>query len=214
MTIKNIFFDWDGTLAKTLDLWLAGFQKSFHQRNMSFEPREIVTQFFQDHHLVPDRFPDLDFPNIAAEARAHVLQSVASVDLYDGAHDALHELRDAGVTVSLVTSSPRALLSTGLGTHGLDDFFASTIAGDDGYGHKPEPLPFRATLDRVGMDASETLIIGDSHVDILAGQAVGCQTCWLAPDVNDVFHDFARVRGIGADYEVRGIGELVGMVSP
>ena len=55
------------------------------------------------------------------------------------------------------------------------------------------------------MDAAETLIVGDSHVDILAGQAVGCQTCWFAPDVNDVFHDFARIRGIG---------ELVGMVSP
>jgi pyrophosphatase PpaX len=212
MTIKNIMFDWDGTLAKTLDLWLVGFQKSFAVRDMSFEPREIVTQFFQDHHLVPDRFPDLDFPNIAAEARAHVLQSAAGVDLYDGAHDALHELRDAGVTVSLVTSSPRALLSTGLGAHGLDDFFASTIAGDDGFGHKPEPLPFATTLDRMGANASETLIIGDSHVDILAGQAVGCQTCWFAPDVNDVFHDFARIRGIGADYEVRGIGELVGMV--
>lgn len=210
--IKSIIFDWDGTLAKTLDLWLAGFQGSFARRDMSFEPREIVTQFFQDHHLVPDRFPDLDFPNIAAEARAHVLQSVAGVGLYDGAQDALHELRGAGVTISLVSSSPRALLSTGLGAHGLDEFFVSTIAGDDGYGHKPEPLPFAATLDRVGANASETLIIGDSHVDILAGQAVGCQTCWFAPDVNDVFHDFARIRGIGADYEVRAIGELVGMV--
>ena len=212
MTIKNIIFDWDGTLAKTLDLWLAGFQKSFDQRNMWFPPREIVTQFFQDHHLVPDRFPDLDFGNVAAEARAHVLQATAGVDLYDGAHDALHALRGAGVTVSLVSSSPRTLLSTGLGAHGLDDFFASTIAGDDGYGHKPEPLPFATTLDRVGMDASETLIIGDSHVDILAGQAVGCQTCWFAPEGNGVFHDFGRIRGIGADYEVRGIGELVGMV--
>jgi pyrophosphatase PpaX len=211
MTIRSIIFDWDGTLAKTLDLWLAGFQKSFDQRDMWFEPREIVSQFFQDHHLVPARYPDLDFPNIAAEARSHVLQSVSNVTLYDGAHDALHDLKDQ-VTVSLVSSSPRKLLTTGLGAHALDDFFASTIAGDDGYGHKPEPRPFQEMLDRLGMNASETLIIGDSHVDILAGQAVGCQTCWFAPETNGLFHDFERIRGIGADYEVQSVSALLEMV--
>jgi pyrophosphatase PpaX len=212
MTIKSIIFDWDGTLAKTLDLWLAGFQQSFAARSLSFAPREIVTEFFQNHHLVPQRHPDMDFPNIAAEARAHVFDAASSVALYDRVHDTLSALKELDVRKSLVTSSPRHLLTKGIAAHGVADFFVSTITGDDGFGHKPDPLPFRETLDRMGARADQTLIIGDSHVDILAGQKAGCKTCWFAPAQNDLFHDFDMIRGIGADYEVGCISDLVGLV--
>jgi pyrophosphatase PpaX len=212
MTIKNIIFDWDGTLAKTLDLWLAGFQKSFTARDMSFAPKAIVTEFFQDHHLVPQRHPDLDFPNIAAEARAHVFDAAASVALYDHVHDTLSALQQMDVPMSLVTSSPRHLLAKGIAAHGVDNFFISTVTGDDGFGHKPDPLPFHETLTRMGARAHETLIIGDSHVDILAGQNAGCKTCWFAPMQNDLFHDFDMIRGVGADHEVGCISELVDLV--
>ena len=86
--------------------------------------------------------------------------------------------------------------------HGLEDYFDSIVAGDDGFGHKPSTLPFEKTLERLGARAAETLIIGDMQVDIQAGRASGCQTCWFAPDHNRFFHDFDNMRAIAPDHEI------------
>ncbi|GHB43158.1 pyrophosphatase PpaX [Pseudovibrio japonicus] len=209
MNVRSIIFDWDGTLAKTLDLWLEGFQRSFEKRDLTFQPNEIVSEFFYNYDKVQERYPRMDFPAVAEETRGHVHQEVHTASLYEGVQDTLNALKNKDITLSLVTSSARKLLNKGMGAHRLEEFFASTVAGDDGYGHKPDPQPFATTLERVGANASETLVIGDSHVDILAGQAIGCQTCWFAPSHNRLFHDFDHIRSIGADHEISRIRELV-----
>ena len=205
-----VIFDWDGTLARTLDLWVDGYVGALAGRGHVYEPADIARHFLTEHHRVEETHPHLDFPPIVAEARAHVLGQAMRVDLYDGAEDVLRALDRAGVALALVSSSPRDLLQRGLFAHQLAGCFGSVIAGDDGYGHKPDPLPFVETLRRMGTQAGDTLIIGDSTVDILAGQAAGCRTCWFAPEHNRLFHDFDRMAGLGADLRV---SELAGLIA-
>lgn len=209
MEIRNIIFDWDGTLVRTLELWLAGYQHSFERRNLHFEPQEIVVEFFQNHHEVPARHPDIDFPLIAEETRSHVFQTLQEVELYEGAIDTLNKLLRSNKGLSLVSSSSRQLLNNGLRTHSLENAFASTIAGDDGYGHKPDTLPFEETLNRIGANARDTLVIGDSHVDIEAGKSLGCQTCLFAPPQNMIFHNFTHLQSMNADYEIDSLPDLL-----
>ncbi|EAV40214.1 phosphoglycolate phosphatase [Stappia aggregata IAM 12614] len=208
MSINNVIFDWDGTLAKTLDLWLEGFQVSFSSRGLRFDPKYIVKEFFHDHPEVPNRHPDIEFPTVAEETRNYVLNGLSTVELYEGVTETLKSLKNKGITLTLVTSSPRHLLDRALGAHNLEFFFDSIVAGDDGFGHKPSPMPFKATLERVGAMASETLIIGDSHVDIQAGKSSGCQTCWFAPEHNSLFHDFERIGSTSPDHEISRVQEL------
>lgn len=212
MSIRNIIFDWDGTLAKTLDLWLEGYRISFHDRGHRFDAKFIVEEFFHNHHEVPARYPDLEFPTVAEETRSYVFEGLAKVDLYEGAKETLEILESKGVTLSLVTSSARRLLDRALDAHELRSFFASVVAGDDGFGHKPSDLPFRETLDRIGAAAAETLVIGDSHVDIQAGKSIGCQTCWFAPEHNSLFHDFEHLESLCADHQILRVSELAVIV--
>jgi pyrophosphatase PpaX len=213
MPVGAVIFDWDGTLARSLDLWVDGYVRAFARRDLRYGPETIVAEFFQEHHLVADRHPHLDFPVIADEARAHVHEAVAGVRLHDGAVAVLEALAGRGLRLALVSSSPRQALERGMAAHGLAGHFASVIAGDDGFGHKPDPLPFAETLGRIGASAAETLVIGDSHVDILAGRAAGCRTCWFAPPENRLFHDFDHLAGLGADHRVSGLADLLGHVS-
>ncbi len=210
MAIGTIIFDWDGTLARTLHLWVDGYVNALTRRQLSFAPAAIVAEFFHDHHLVHARHPHLDFHAVADEARAHVFEAAHAVHLYDGALAVLGAVR--GLKLGLVSSSPRHLLERGLAAHGLAGHFASIIAGDDGFGHKPDPAPFAETLARLGSRAEETLVIGDSHVDVLAGQAAGCRTCWFAHEDNALFHDFGFVAGLGADHRVEGLAGLLEIV--
>ena len=208
MSIKSLIFDWDGTLARTLDLWLQGFQVSFRSRGHRFDPKFIVKEFFHNHPEVPTRHPDLEFPTVAEETRSYVFNCLPTVELYEGAKETIKSLKNNGKRLTLVTSSPRQLLDRALIAHDLGHLFDSIIAGDDGYGHKPSPLPFEATLERVGATASETLIIGDSHVDIRAGKSSGCQTCWFAHEHNSLFHDFKHIRSLSPDHEISNVQKL------
>jgi pyrophosphatase PpaX len=211
VTVKNVIFDWDGTLAKTLDLWLQGYNSAFVNRGYRFDPKFIVKEFFHNHHEVADRHPDLEFHAIAEETRRFVFEGLLTVELYDGAEEVLSSLKSKGITMSLVTSSARRLIGRALSAHDLTHFFDSIVAGDDGFGHKPSTLPFYTTLERVGAAASETLIIGDSHVDIEAGRASGCQTCWFAPPHNALFHDFEQIKSMSPDHEIATIQSLVNL---
>lgn len=89
MSIQNIIFDWDGTLARILDTWLTGYQLSFERRDLKFESKEIVAEFFHNHHEVPIRHPTINFPVIFDEACEHVLQAAHTVELYEGAKETL-----------------------------------------------------------------------------------------------------------------------------
>lgn len=209
MGLKHVIFDWDGTLAKTLDLWLLGYQVAFESRGHRFEPEVITKEFFHNHRDVPAKYPELGFPEIAEETRAFVFDGLLKVELYEGAADTLDRLKVSGRTLTLVTSSARHIIDRALDTHGLGDFFDSVIAGDDGFGHKPSPVPFETTLARIGAPASEALVVGDSHVDIQAGQAIGCRTCWFAPEHNSLFHDFAHVKTLSPDHEIAAVEELI-----
>lgn len=206
--MNHIIFDWDGTLARSLDLWLDGYRAVFRDHGHGFSDEVIARDFFHNHEAVPAKYPDLSFGEIAQKVRAHVAERSAGVALYDGAIDALETLRDQGVVLTLVTSSARPILAPALATHGLERMFHSVVTGDDGFGHKPSTRPFEVTLDRAGVPAEATLVIGDSRVDIEAGRALGCQTCWFAPDQNALFHDFDSIRALAPDHEVRAAADI------
>jgi len=210
---QNIIFDWDGTLARTLELWLDGYRISLRRRDLKFEPKVIVAEFFHNHKDVPARHPDIDFPVIAEEARNHVFQCAHTVNLYDEALETLAILKEDKKSISLVSSSSRNMLDKGVNVHGLENYFMSIVAGDDGYGHKPDTLPFEETLNRMGVSAAETLVIGDSHVDILAGKALGCQTCLFAPPQNSLFHDQEHLKSMNADHEINCLSDLHSLIS-
>lgn len=210
MGIRTIIFDWDGTLARTLDLWVEGYHAAFAKRGLRYSTEVVIAEFFHEHHKVAARHPGLDFHNVADEARTHVRDGIGSVALYEGAAQALGHVKAQGLSLALVTSSPRRVVERGLAAHDLTGAFASVIAGDDGFGHRPDTQPFTETMARLQTRSEETMVIGDSHVDILAGQAAGCRTCWFAPQDNRLFHDFTHLESLGADHR---LGDWPGLMA-
>jgi phosphoglycolate phosphatase len=60
---------------------------------------------------------------------------------------------------------------------GLGDFFVRIYGGNSFTTKKPDPLGARMILQETGVAADETLMIGDSAVDILTGRNAGLRTC-------------------------------------
>jgi phosphoglycolate phosphatase len=60
---------------------------------------------------------------------------------------------------------------------GLGDFFVRIYGGNSFATKKPDLLGARTILEETGVAAHETLIIGDSSVDVLTGRNAGLWTC-------------------------------------
>ncbi len=99
---------------------------------------------------------------------------------YDGVLDALralHELHDApegaARTMAVLTNKPvrpARGICEGLG---LADYFLH-ISGGDSFPHKkPDPLGLRSLMDETGAAPGETVMIGDSKVDVETARNAG-----------------------------------------
>jgi pyrophosphatase PpaX len=142
---RLIIFDWDGTLAKTLHLWLAGYREGLEQQQHTFPDTVIARDFFYEHDKGALKYSHIDFDELVSHTHSYVKQHINQLELYEGAKKLLESLDNQNL--ALVSSSPRQLLEEGLRAHGLAKHFKSIIAGDDVTKHKPNPEAFNQTID-------------------------------------------------------------------
>jgi histidinol-phosphate phosphatase family protein len=92
-----------------------------------------------------------------------------------------------------------------LATDGLafDAIYAYTGASPDGPGAKPDPAHVFEAAESLGLDLAASWMIGDADRDIEMGRRAGLRTIRLANH---------RAIGVEADYTVRGLMEIVGLL--
>lgn len=130
--------------------------------------------------------------------------------LYPGAIAAVEALKSAGYATGICTNKPERLaevLMTRLGVRGL---FGSLIGADTLPVRKPDPAPYRLSVERAGGRIENSILIGDTDTDRQTGRAAGVpvalvtfgpagrDVAGLAPEA--LIDDFADLPGI-----VRGL---------
>ena len=91
---------------------------------------------------------------------------------------------------------------------GIADFFEYALGSEDVTNPKPDPEPVLKTLVKMGVDATQTLVVGDMAVDILMGSKAGCKTCGVTFG-NGTYEELAQN---SAEYIINDMAELVGIV--
>ena len=198
----TLLFDFDGTLAPSLELWLQSFQYALGKAGRAVPEDVIIRRFF--YREFDDVVQEFDLPS-GAEFGQHVhdglMTAFATVTLFPGARDVLHWCRAQGLAVGLVTSSPRPQVERALAQMGIADFFPVVVTGSDVAHFKPHPEPVLLALKMLDKPASGALFIGDYQADILAGHAAGTQTALFLPPAHRKFYDFAALRALGPAFE-------------
>ena len=71
-------------------------------------------------------------------------------------------------------------MHTVLKEFGLDHLFKDVVESSVVGVRKPDPEIFRLGVKALGLEAAETVMIGDSpDKDIIPAQSIGCKTVWL-----------------------------------
>jgi phosphoglycolate phosphatase len=93
---------------------------------------------------------------------------------YDGIVEALETL-SARVPLAVLTNKPQAATDRLLDGLELRGYFRDVVGGDTAYGRKPDPSGLNELARRSGVTITETMLVGDSPVDLETTRRAGCR---------------------------------------
>jgi phosphoglycolate phosphatase len=96
---------------------------------------------------------------------------------YPGVAEGLPRL--AGVAaLAVLTNKPQAHTDRLLAHFGWDRLLCGAIGGDTAHGRKPDPAGLRSLTRAAGVTPDETLLVGDSWVDVDTARRAGARVCF------------------------------------
>jgi phosphoglycolate phosphatase len=106
--------------------------------------------------------------------RAHALEHT---HLYPGIRELVNELADAGHQQAVLTNKPVRISIDIVASLGLANRFPRIYGGDSFASKKPDPIGIATLMNEAGATAEETLMVGDSGVDIQTARNAGVRSC-------------------------------------
>ena len=126
--------------------------------------------------------------------------------LYPGAQEALEYFKSRAQVV--ITNKPNPYSREILMGLGVAGYFIEIVAGDSAYPKKPDPAAVRSVMERAQAAPEETLMVGDSPIDIETGRNAGVLTVGIAQG----FADDHELQAASPDVLIRNFTELLTLV--
>ena len=101
---------------------------------------------------------------------------LAHTRLYDGTREMLDVLAQK-VALAVLTNKPQHHTDAILRGLGIADRFRWVIGGDSAHGRKPDPAGLRYLMASAAAAPTETLMVGDSAIDLKTARAAGVRIC-------------------------------------
>ena len=176
--LKGILFDLDGVLVNSYEAWFRLFNdtlkhfgyKTVTKREFDGEwgksTKEDVKYFMPERTIKEVReYYSRRFPNF-----------VHLVKITPQAKRTLLALRKIGYRLGCVTNSHLDITEQLMAKAGIKKYFEVTICADEVKKPKPAPDMLKKAMKRMGVKPSETLLIGDTKTDFIAGKKARCLT--------------------------------------
>jgi phosphoglycolate phosphatase len=103
----------------------------------------------------------------------------ATTRLYPNVAATLARLSQAA-HVSVLTNKPQTATDTILAALDVARYVRTAVGGDTPWGRKPAPVGLEALIHHASVAAAETLMVGDSWVDVATATAAGIDACLVA----------------------------------
>lgn len=181
--MRTVIFDLDGTLADTsadlIDAANACFRALGHG-DLLDPAADALTAFHGGRAMLRlgfTRIGEGGEPEVDREylrLLAFYEEGIArQTRLYPGAVAAVEALRAAGFATGICTNKPERLAAMLLDRLGVRHHFASLVGADTLAVRKPDPAPYRASVERAGGALARSMLVGDTETDRRTAAAAG-----------------------------------------
>jgi phosphoglycolate phosphatase len=147
-------------------------------------PHEVIASYIGDGApmLVRRSLGDPDDENFVQDAllyfmawyREHKLDNTYVYDGIKEALDAIQKSRDGQpLKMAVLSNKPVGPSKAIVEALGLGPYFFQVYGGNSFHTKKPDPAGVQALLEEAGIPAEETVIVGDSDIDVLTARNAG-----------------------------------------
>ena len=205
---RALLFDLDGTLAETDSLHLPTWVDALEPYGV-----DIDEEFYRERisgrstgEIVGDLLPDLseeEGASIGDAKEASFRERAAGLEPLPGLLDFVQKGKRRGMRMALVTNAPKENVGAILPALKLQDYFQTVVLAAELGAVKPDPAPYEAALERIGVSADEALAFEDSVSGIASSVAAGIPTVGISST-----QDPEKLRRAGAFIVARDFTDL------
>ena len=177
-TVRAVLWDLDGVLVDSAPFHLRAWRELFASIGREFGEADFRRTFgLRNDAILRDLLGDL--PPMEAErlaARKEELYRQAArgnIAALPGALALLRSLRERGLRLGLVSSTPRANIELILGSLGVSESFDVILGEEDVTRGKPDPEGFLLAAERLGVPPGECVVIEDAPAGVEAAKGGG-----------------------------------------
>jgi len=180
-TIKHCCFDLDGTLVDSSKTIYNSTVYSLNKLGIKFNISEAEFALKIGQHFV-DIFNAFDtdvpdFEKFITIYKINYFEQMEHSEMYNGVEQTLNALKDRDIKISLLTTKIQDQAEKILEYFNLTKYFDLIMGRRDGIKHKPSPEPLLKICDDLNIDIKNTLMVGDTELDIQCGKNAGSYTC-------------------------------------
>lgn len=208
---KYILFDWDGCLAKTLDIHLESYKKTFAEFGIYPEDQTITEEVFGDWNG-PKKLGIKDINAYTKKYLKRVNEIYPTVVLYEGVTETLNTLKDNGKKLALLTTSLKPTVQPALEHYNLTNMFEIFLSAEDVKNHKPDPEIINKAIKQLNGKKEQSIIIGDSKSDLSAANNAKIDSILYFPEHNKIFYSIDTLKTFKPTYTINHFKDILKII--
>lgn len=181
MSIHSVVFDLDGTLVKSHNNIYKTMTAALDELKIQYSvpPDEFLETIGLHFADIFSRFGISvpDFEKFIAVYKSLYFEFINESELYPGVREAIDLLKEKEIKISLLTTKMQDQAEKILSHFKLENNFNYIMGRRAGIAHKPSAEPLLKICGDLGISPANTLMVGDSEMDVQCGKNAGTKTC-------------------------------------
>ena len=210
--VKAVIFDIDGTLLDTTEFIFKSYEHTFKTHGIPLKSRRKLSVIFgkpleECYRLL---VPSLDIDKLCKTHMFFQLNNLHLVRPFVNTKKTLKLLKGSGIKIAAVTTRSKLTSIKSLIISRIEKYIDIVISREDVKNPKPHPESIFSVLEKLGVKAKESVMVGDTDVDIKTGKNAGVRTIGVTYGFNGLNKD--KVIKIKPDVLVDDISDIVSLI--
>lgn len=171
MNALNLLFDMDGCLINSLEVQRASYYGSYAEIVGDDKCPDFSEYLKYTGDSLPNIFEKLGLPIAMVEPYRRISSNaIDRIQVNYPLINLIRQMRKNGSKVAICTGKDHKRTCDILKHYSIDDCFDVVVASDDILEPKPSPMSINVALQRLSVDKSSCIFIGDGYNDILCAK--------------------------------------------